>query len=172
MTTVRIDYFGIEGSGKNVTEAKKDAGRKIEKALEGSYTPRLLTHRGHAILVYREPHGWCSATIADPDSSGATVVREGPVSSGSCHPEADVLKWALEHLAQLGWQAADGVQPPEFLKDRVSRSSFKTWAEFQLRYQEAIRRGMGSNDAHSYAGRNPQRAELWQEEDKKAVSAA
>ena len=29
MPTVTIDYYGVEGSGRNVTEAKKDAGRKI-----------------------------------------------------------------------------------------------------------------------------------------------
>jgi hypothetical protein len=162
MPRVTVEYYGVEGTGKNVTEAKRDAGEKIKQALDGHYTPTVLVHKGYAILVYRSPfYGWASRIIVDAET-GVSVVREGDVHGGSgreCRKTA--IADAYRHLAQLGWKHGDSDEPPEFLTDRADRTSFKEWVEFQVRYRVAIDRGMGSNDAHSYALRNPQRAELW-----------
>jgi hypothetical protein len=158
---VNITYYGMEGTGRNVTDAKRDAGAKIERALSGDYTPDLVSYRGQAILIYRTPGGWNSCVLSD--SAG---LRNGPCY-GTTYPGSysreDVIREAREHLAQLTWTPEDGLIPPPFLKDRRSLSDYKTWAEFQLRYREARTRGMDDNDAHSFAARNPQRPELWKE---------
>jgi hypothetical protein len=160
-----LKYYGMEGTGRNVTEAKKNAGHKIEKALSGDYTPLILVWRDHAYLVYRDPEsGWRSRLIAD-DESG---ICAGPVW-GTISPDGDdknkIVADCKLHLAQLGWEENDGKEPPTILPNS-HHGDFIEWAEFQLRYKEARRRGMSDNDAHSYALRNPQRPELWKEEEK------
>lgn len=54
---ITLTYFGVEGSGRTVSEAKKDAGRKIEAALTGDYDPFLIGHCGYLGLVGRDPRG-------------------------------------------------------------------------------------------------------------------
>lgn len=153
--SLTIKYYGVEGAGRNVTEAKKDAGRKIEASLTGSYTPTIVAWRGNAVLVFREPGGWCTRLIADSEG-----IREGRQYGHPNHSqEKDAIKEAREHVAQLGWRLGD--EPPEFLA-RESVPDFQRWAEFQTRYAEARERGLTDNDAHAYAGRDPARAALWQ----------
>ncbi len=170
MTTVRITYFGMEGEGPTLTKAKLDAGAKIEKALNGSWTPEIFAHRGYAYLVYREPDGWHDRLIA----YAADGIKPGPVY-GNSHPDAEkqsVVRHVLSHLAQLGWTAEDGLTPPAFLKDRSDIHDYQRHAEFQLRYQEGRRRGIAEKDLHSYAGRDPGRPELYAEEDKQTAAVA
>lgn len=157
MATVRITYYGMEGEGKNLTEAKRDAGRKIEAAFSGNYTPEILSHRGYAILLAREPSGWGARIIVDPDG-----IRDGRVWISGQETYEDAKRGALTHLAQLGWQDADGKTPPDFLKDRRAIADFVSWAEFQLRYIEGRNRGIPESDLHDYASRNPWRPEVWQ----------
>ena len=40
--TVRIDYYGMDGAGATVKEAKADASRKIERALHAARQPMQL----------------------------------------------------------------------------------------------------------------------------------
>jgi hypothetical protein len=161
MPTVTVDYYGVEGTGRNLTEAKRDAGEKIRKALDGYYSPTVLAHRGWAILVYREPAGWCWRIILDAKDG----IRAGKVyASANDETESDAIRSASRHLAQLGWEASDGTEPPAFLRDRADRREFEVWAEFQLRFRKAKAAGMSDNDAHHWAGRNPSRPELCAQE--------
>lgn len=50
---VTITYCGMEGTGANVTKAKQDAARKIEKVLSGEWTPFILNHHGCIGIVCR-----------------------------------------------------------------------------------------------------------------------
>lgn len=61
MATVTIDYYGFEGIGKNVTEAKRDAGKKIEALHNGSFAPQLFTLGNNSMLVWRDLYGWHDA---------------------------------------------------------------------------------------------------------------
>lgn len=160
-TAITLTYFGFEGAGRTVTEAKKDAGRKIEQAFEGDYTPEVFAYRGHSYLVWRTPEGWCNRAVAGPDGP-----RDGKLYACANHGHdrrKDCVREVLSHLAQIAWVESDGQTPPAFLTDRDSLSDYRTWTEFQLRYADARRRGMDDHDAHSYAGRNPGRPELWRE---------
>ncbi len=156
MATISIEYYGVEGSGRTVTEAKKDAGRKIEQSLAGSYKPEIVTHRGFAVMVWREPSGYSVAIIVDPDGGG---VRERLCE---CHYQSkeDAMRSARHMVAQNTWTAEDGTSAPEFMTDRNEIAEFRSWAEFQLRYIKARAAGLGSNDAHDWANRNPMRPDL------------
>lgn len=159
--TVRITYFGMEGEGRTLTDAKRDAGAKIERALSGpeGWNPQIVSWRGFAVLVYRTPEGWHSALIID---AGETRVS---ICYGSNEGDkAAALRGARLHVAQCGWTHADGETLWEGLTDREEKREHLSWVRFQIRYRAARARGLSDNDAHSYAGRNPGRADLWAHE--------
>lgn len=145
---IKIDYYGVEGSGRTVTEAKKDAGQKIRDMLAGSYMPHVVTYRGWAMLVYREPFsGWCTRTIADDEG-----IRSG-TDGGSCHgynDQFDAMKAARMHVAQMAWTEADGLTAPAFLPDQEARE-FVSWAKFQIACLRFRAEGMPEIDIHRAA---------------------
>ena len=154
---VRITYYGMDGAGRNLTEAKQDAGRKIEASLAGDYNPVLLSCRSYQVLIYREPGGWCFLTVATPNNGPKNETLYG------CPNYKDrytALRDARTHLAQIAWQPEDGELPPIKL-DRSQTREFSSWATFQLRYQDGITAGLSQHDAHAYAGKDPSRPELW-----------
>jgi hypothetical protein len=156
-TKINLTYFGMEGSGATVTEAKKDAGRKIEAALDGSYTPEIVAWRGYAALVYREPTGWYTRLIICPDEKG---IRDGKVWGSNAGMYKEAMIQAQSHVADLGWERADGETPPAFLKDRDAIANYVYQARFRERYYQAIDRGMSKDDAHCYAGGSLGRPDL------------
>lgn len=153
---VTIDYFGMQGTGRNVTTAKKDAGAKITAALSGDYNPAIIECRGTAALIFRTPTGWMWRTIVDEDGISHGVVY----GNGGYGEKQEVVDTVRYHLAQQAWQPEDG-ETPALSLDKSQRYEFSRWVEFQLRYREAKERGMDSTDCHDYAGRNPARPELW-----------
>lgn len=155
MSTVHVVHHGMPGQGKNVTEAKKDAGRKLEQAVSGSYEPAVISFRGQAVLVYRHQFGWDYCTLAD-ERGFRTSLCTGTFQFS----KGTALDMARFHLAQMTWLPADGNETPLPLEGPFLRE-FRNWAEFQLRYVEGIENGLGPVDAHDYAGRNPARPELW-----------
>jgi hypothetical protein len=161
MATVRLEYYGVEGVGRTVTEAKRDAGRKIEASLAGYYNPELLEWRGWAILLYRTPAAWHYSIVVEPTAGVRAGVVYGNFRHDRDHKEAKAD--ALAHLAQLGWTHDDGENSPDFLSPPQARE-MRSWAQFQLRYKTARDRGLTDQDCHSYAGRDPSRPELWMNE--------
>jgi hypothetical protein len=152
MGTVTVDYYGMSGTGRTVTEAKKDAGAKVTRALGGYYTPTVVAHRGYAILVYREPTGWNTRIIVCPQDG----IREGKVwGSGDHATEGEAIRAAQCHIADLGWCESDGLDAPEFIKDKGDRAEFRYKAEFQIRYRKAKAVGLTDTQCHHYAGRAP-----------------
>lgn len=96
MPTITVDYCGVSGTGKNVTEAKKDATRRIEKALSGSYSPRMLTAGPYAVLIYRDPDGWRSVFCHDEQGFRESII------GGTCYDSLrDAEKSVRHHLAAL-----------------------------------------------------------------------
>lgn len=158
MPTVSIEYFGMTGEGRTVTEAKRNAGAKIEQALSGDYAPVVLEWRGVGMLVYREPSGWGSKIIYDEGQ-----LREGTVYAHCCyHDKKEAIRQAYDHLSRIGVSVDDAPDfAPDFL-DAQQRNEYKRYAEFQRRYHTGRAMGLSDDDAHSYAGRNPARRELWE----------
>ena len=137
---VTISYFGMPGQGRTITEAKKDAGAKITRALDHDYTPTLLSYRGIQCLIWRTPEGICSCL---PDT-GKITGRTFHYSDNMAH----VVEQQWFHLAQLGWDGKE--TEPEMLPAEY-RSQFKSWVRFQLRYTEARSQGKSDTEAHQYA---------------------
>lgn len=144
---VRITYYGVEGEGPTMTEAKKDAGKKIEQMLDGNYTPHVISWRGNSYLIYREPKsGWhtklivCEGNIDDGEIYG---------TCGYCNRKEAILT-AKYGLAQLGWNHEDGQTIPEILGGTGKDREFLRWTEFQVRYKRAKDAGLNDNDCHAY----------------------
>jgi hypothetical protein len=158
---VNITYFGMEGTGRTMTEAKKDAGRKVEEALAGSYEPMLLESRGWAIIIWRDPHGWRFNTIAEKGEYRKDAFR--CYTSGT-KDRLDVFASALLHLAQMTWDGTELLPPclgslPALLSRRDCDgrrllSQFAHWRGFQLAYKHAKANGIGQSDTewHRWAG--------------------
>jgi hypothetical protein len=58
MSTVRVTYHGMDGEGRSLKGAKRDAARKLEASVSGSYAPWYFRDKGIALLLWREPAGW------------------------------------------------------------------------------------------------------------------
>lgn len=94
---------------------------------------------------------------------------DGHVSSQSHTGDIETAERAVRlHIAQLCYPASNAgevIKPIGTEQEhRADVREFTSWCEFQDRYKIAIARGLNSNDAHSYALRNPARPELWQNE--------
>ena len=139
--TVRITYYGMEGEGKNVTEAKRDAARKVEAALEGDYSPEIIGDlTRYAVLLWREPrYGWGFRTI-----TATTTGRLYGSSHGSSRMEVE--KYARRHVADL-------LQDVTYIleKDREGIRDWHSKQEFQRKYQEARNEGHSDHEAHAIA---------------------
>lgn len=146
MALVRIEYYGMDGEGKNVTEAKRDAGRKIERALSGSYSPEIVTWRTETALVYREPDGWVYSIIRSDDR-----IRAGAVHGCREGTKDEAIRRARYSIAQNGWEPSDGTEAPDFVTDARDRSELATWYTFQLRCIRAKAAGITNNqEIHDY----------------------
>jgi len=139
---VQITYYGMDGEGKNLTEAKKDAGSKIEKALHGYYTPRILRHGDQMALVAREPlSGWGYRLIyAD---------TEGPVYLSMSRGTAEeVIHSAYHHMAQNAGHY-NGIESKLSDRERKDLDSYFKW---QSDYKEARSKGYDDENARYIAG--------------------
>ena len=157
MATVTINYCGMEGTGRNVTDAKQDAARKIMAALSGSYNPAVLECRGWTILLWRTPDAWYSRIIQQKGEP----VTNSPSTNWEGDDREEAIRSARAHLAQLAWRHADGLAVPrtdedvEIALDQRQRGEFLSWAGFQLAYRAARERGMSDTEAHQWACHHP-----------------
>ena len=144
---VRVTYYGMEGEGKNLTEAKKDAGRKAERAITGSYTPLLISADGHSALVYRIPASGWWYVILHPEREQKQSLYG--ISTGE--DRDDTERRARMHLAQNIF-SPNGPTGLEVIKDRRDRKEHLSWLRFQYCYR-AWREAGESNDnlCHSRA---------------------
>lgn len=166
-TKINLEYFGMPGSGATVTEAKQDAGRKIESLLQDLGMPLLLHHKGAVAILTRDTYGWGYRLF---DVSTLKAYQYAGHCSGGFDSREECLKAAVHHLAQnmrrIGEKDAEIFDAlPE--RDRaLARREFAIEAErddlFQTRYREALARGMENGDAHDYACQNPARRDLWE----------
>lgn len=172
MTQIRVEYCGMPGTGRTVREAKQDAARKIEAALDGTYQPMVLSYRGLTAVVWRvAKHGWVYGFLHELEASH--FERCEPTcypGAGEAEPTTALLA-CVNHMVSITRQEGeidsplfDALPPDMAAEARRTLALQAPWQdEFQRRYREAIAKGMSDNDAHAYASRNPSRPELWQE---------
>jgi hypothetical protein len=158
MATVTIEYFGVEGIGRNVTEAKRDAGHKLEKLARECF-PRIYSWRGHSVVCYATAWGGAYSMI-HPDS-------DGMANGSSCaSSREDAEDSGIRHLLSICRKEGE-FELPSFARNHFSAAELASiiddWRrndEFQRRYREGVAKGMNDCDAHSYACGNPARPEL------------
>lgn len=141
MATVRIEYYGVEGSGKNVTEAKRDAGSKIENALSGSYTPIILQAGDETIIVFRSPDGWQYGFL-----------RNGELGSiqGQDKDKKEVERSARRHIGSnvTEWKTCfgpDDVHP--IVKEERDRREIADNCKWQREMRRATEAGLDDRNA-------------------------
>ena len=101
---VEVWHGGMTAHGRNITTARTNLAEKIDRALEGSYTP-ILVHVADSplsALVWRDLHGWQYTVIGTSEKeSGETVsMMYGSSSEGPDATMAQVEAAARRHLAQ------------------------------------------------------------------------
>ena len=148
MATVTIRYAGVEGTGKNITEAKQDAVRNIESALSGDYTPYFLRLGMHQALIWREPEtGWVYRVIGDASGFLYSVATAGDFKSA--------LAYAKYHIAQNAWNGANDEECLTFVGNigTKERTSLSSWILWQRRYAQSKADGATDDEAREYAGK-------------------
>lgn len=146
MTTVRIDYFGVEGEGRNVTEAKRNAGHKIEQAMRGSYVPRVLVAGDDAVVIFRTPQHWEYGFIRDGNLcsiQGASEDRDDVERAARRHLGANATDW------RTCLTVAD-VHP--IVVEPADRREILVRCDWQRKYHAWRELGMEDNDARNAIG--------------------
>lgn len=141
----------FEGATK--TEAREKAQAAIEAAFTGEYTPTLLFHRSHVLVIYRDQTGWRYRMIW-PDILAA--IQGSPIKANAMCYSSDesyeaVYKTAVSHLAQTSWDYRDGLKVPDFVEDKEDRATQEGWQRFQLRYRYFRQQGLTSDECHNRA---------------------
>lgn len=144
MNKVTVTYYGMEGTGRTVSEAKKDAGAKIEKALKGYYTPLILRHDGEMALVARDPfQGWGYRLI----HADSTETKEQVYLNTGIWSQEDCIRSAFHHMAQNAGHYR-GIESK--LNDSQKRD-LDSYFRWQDDYKRLRSEGLSDTDAHRMA---------------------
>lgn len=141
--TATVNLYGMEGEGRTVKEAKEDAARKIEHALNSSYIPRLISFRGESCLIWRTPRGLNSALLHNGKIEGICMYTTDSTD--------EIEESVRFQLAQLCWDEKEDSSP--ILGD-LRAYEFTSWVRFQRRYKEATAQGKSDHEAFTYAHLN------------------
>lgn len=113
MANVMIEYFGFSGAGRTVTEAKQDAGRKIEALHTGTWEPEIRTWKDHTVLIRRDLTGWLYQFIQLPGEP----IRIPQGCAMACDRK-DAIESAERHLVQRAWNVGEAINDfPDWFAD-------------------------------------------------------
>ena len=158
-----VDVGGVTGQGRTKTEARADAEAKIERWLEGDYTPIYLSCQGVQALVWREPQlGWMYSLLRPERVEVAREHRDrlhGISSSEQATHEQkkDTLRRARVHMAQNIFSIEDqsrgviGHTGLEAILNKDDRHEHARWVVWQYNYMAWKDAGASDTDAHTYA---------------------
>lgn len=91
------------------------------------------------------------------------ALRDAAAQVGHRPMRIVIQELVIQDIIKLEYQGADGMRIPCGLPN-LGTAELAKHIEFQLRYGAAKERGLSDDDAHSYAGRNPARSDLWSHE--------
>ena len=145
-TAIRITYYGMDGEGATLKEAKADAARKVERALEGSYTPEMIRFDDWAVLLWREPFGWHYKLIGGVCAGNLYGCTRGD------HDE--VREYAIYHLVSATYNPHDDASVERALAYLGTHgtlahiANLKTDVRFQRAYRQLRDAGVPESDCH------------------------
>ncbi len=143
---MQITHHGMRGTGRTLTEARRDAAQKIEQALSGTYDPVLLPLPDGDIMVgFRTPtEGW-----------SYWFWRDGRLSGGClcALPTREELERRMRrHAAQSTEDSRYLEHPTCTAEDKRDFDEYRAW---QHRYQAAKAHGLSDREARVYASSPP-----------------
>ncbi len=144
MKTIHIEYYGVDGYGPTVKDAKADAGAKIAKAMKAEYTPYMLQLGEVTGLIHRSPLGYHTSVWVGQKSGDIYGTMHGECTRG------DAMKSMRRHMADVA--GIDAEQAAVwFYKDREGLSYWKEKQAFQLAYKHGKAQGIPDSEIHAYA---------------------
>lgn len=160
-TRIALTYFGMDGQGATVKDAKADAGRKIESLLDDmSRAPHLYIMQadGWSALVTRSAHGWGYRIIAGPSEP----LKSGPIYMDANSGESDeALRSCARHLLQAAWVhdiaddaawvAAHQERLPIACRRADLRAELVSYFGWQRDYRRLRESGLSDAEAHAAA---------------------
>jgi hypothetical protein len=148
-TKITLEYFGFQGQGATVKEAKQDAGRKIDALHQGTWEPVIVTWRGETVLIHRTLEGWLSRFLQHKDEP--LKVSTGCQFHGTDDLKA-VIRSVQSHVVQLGWTFEDPIDLfPDFFTNEADRREAISYRQWQIAYRKFKAEGHSDNDAHRLA---------------------
>lgn len=166
--------FGFIATGQTKDEALQNLHKTMSliKPYQGTHGPRIIHYKDWVALVwYHTELGYVYGVRHEDDTrdvSPGTLVGPPRHSLGSFN---EVEEQARLELAVRSYvpniQDTAKVEHPEFCLTTEHRKEFQRRALMANRYQYAIQvKKMSADDAHKYATRCPQRADLWASDEK------
>jgi hypothetical protein len=153
---IRITYYGMEGEGPTVREAKADAGNKLEQLVRDTESrPQIYSFGDRLAIIARTRYSW-----------GYWLLENNKPMSGGTHGFenfADAQRSALSHMADLAWShdvSDDRAFAAEALKcletanrdrDRAIDDLVYRW-QWQRRWKAARDQGFDDNKARNITG--------------------
>lgn len=140
---ITLDYYGVEGTGRTVTEAKRDAGERIKRIVR-HLSPRIYSWRGYSVVISPNEHG-AQYTLIHPDSDGSVH------SCSLCADMDDATKSAVKHMLSVARQVGD-MTMPEWIDADLAAQLEREWRDndaFQVAYRYA--EAYEESDPHGWA---------------------
>ena len=149
---VYVNLYGMDGYGSTKTEAKHDAERQIEKALDGTYAPLVFRFpAGYIGIVsrtapYLQAYNW-EYCYMNPNETQLPAV---PCTHGGYETKEAAERALRTHIAQnlIFVTEENGLDVLTNERDRQDHQEYVTW---QLRYKEYRTQGYSDTDAHRLA---------------------
>ena len=153
---VSINLYGMDGSGSTKAEAKHDAERQIEQALDGTYAPLVFRFpAGYIGIVsrtapYRQAQSWeyCYLCPDETQLPAVPCTHEG-------YETRDAAERALRtHIAQnlIFVTEENGLEVLENEADRHDHQRYIAWQVYYWPYYQELRaQGYSDADAHRLA---------------------
>lgn len=147
MKTKFYSIGNITEQGNNATEAKEKAIVSAHQALSGDYCPRIITYRGHTLIIWR--HGAIGWTYRIIYPNSTYEERISPMTSGYDSVE-DVLSHACHHLAQNTWNGTED-DSDLLCKYPKAQADFHYWVKWQKSYKSLREQGLSDVEAYRLA---------------------
>ncbi len=133
----------VEATGNDAYTAIEALRKVIENAFDGSYTPHMLSFRGHLGIAWRTSEHW-AYMIIDPDGiKKAEGVLTRLRANSLYDAEQETHKHLRSHMAQWIWDGQE--EQSSLIEDEEDQQRFTSWTRWQKRYKELAATGM--NDA-------------------------
>lgn len=146
------------GEGRTITEARAACEARI-----AAYCEEMASGPGVVVQPDRV------AVLLPAFNGGIATRRYDAMGIDRCssfsHRDslAEAITGEAAHAARCQWTGDDMPHPEHAWRfDSRAMADWHSWVKWQRRFQDAKKAGLSHNDAHSYAGQNPGRPELWQ----------